>query len=478
MENSHFKLSVNSETATLRSLIIHSPDSGIGRVAPSKAQDWLFEDILHLDTVRRKEYDYYVKILLYFLDPERIKGRLSFIDSPASKREFFKPSKQGFHASGKVIEFERLLSEILEQSDIRKKLTASVCAIEGCSYKLQQELINTSPTELSSIFISGSMPDGNMIFPPVPNLIFTRDIGITINNFILLNKPAKKARSRETLLARYIFFNHPLFREYRENILEIPDTVQYFLRPGEEHGEKTTIEGGDVMVVSPDHVLIGCSERTSASGASEAIKLLFDRDVVRKVTVVKIPHKRDFMHIDTIFTQVDKHTWVVLGSISSQQQHKGSEPVDYLSEKRNKEKPEIFQFEKGKIDTPCMYNCIEDLLTDISKNDLNCTETPRFIYSGNNHFPFDVREQWTDSCNLLALRDGVVMGYDRNDKTVEAFRENGFSVVHAEQLVEKLEYDELSVEEIEKTLILMPSAELSRARGGFHCMSMPLLRES
>lgn len=471
------KIQVGSEIGTLRSLVIHSPDSGIGRVAPTKAQDWLFEDIVHLDTVRRKEYDLYVKLLMYFLDSENIKGKLNEIDAPENKRQYFKPGKSGFHSSSKVIEFEELLAQILEQKNIKESLAAAVCAIEGCSYHLQQELLKTSPVDLARTFVSGSHLDGDMIFPPIPNLIFTRDIGIAINSHILLNKPAKTARSRETLLARYIFFTHPIFENYRNNILEIPDTIKYFMRPGEEHGERTTIEGGDVMVVSPKHVLIGVSERTSASGASEAIKLLFTNEVVDKVTVVKIPPKRDFMHIDTVFTQVDKSTWVVLGSISSQQFNKGSEAVDYLSEKRNKEKPEIVQFERGKITEPKTFNCIEALLEDISKNDLGCTLPVRFIYSGNNMFPFDVREQWTDSCNLLALKEGVVIGYDRNDKTVEAFKDNGFKVILAADLIEKLESGELSAEAMENTLILMPSAELSRARGGFHCMSMPLLRE-
>jgi arginine deiminase len=414
---------------------------------------------------------------MYFLDSDNIKGRLSDIDHPDNNREYFKPGKPGFHSSAKVIEFEKLLADILEQSDIKQSLTAAVCAIEGCSYHLQQELVKTSPVELAKIFVSGSLFDGNMIFPPIPNLIFTRDIGITINSHILLNKPAKTARSRETLLARYIFFNHSLFHDYRNNILEIPDTVKYFLRPGEEHGERTTIEGGDVMVVSDNHVLIGVSERTSASGASEAIKLLFENNVVNKVTVVKIPPKRDFMHIDTVFTQVDRNTWVVLGSISSQQFNKGSEAIDYLSEKRNKEKPEIVQFEKGRIEEPRTFTCIEALLEDISKNDLGSNAPTRFIYSGNNIFPFDVREQWTDSCNLLALKEGVVIGYDRNDKTVEAFKENGFEVITAADLIQKLEDGEISSQTIQKTLILMPSAELSRARGGFHCMSMPLFRD-
>jgi arginine deiminase len=220
LSNSGFKLDVTSEIGTLRSLLIHSPDNGLGKVVPSKAQDWLFEDIVHLDTMRRNEYDYYVKLLLYFLDPEKIKGKLSQIDAPESNRAFFKPGNEGFHASNKVIEIQTLLSDILAEDDIRKKLVASVCAIESCNYRLQLKLIDTAPLELAKIIISGSLNSQEMIFAPIPNLIFSRDIGITVNNYMLLNKPAKKARARETLLARYIFFNHPLFAAYRDNILE------------------------------------------------------------------------------------------------------------------------------------------------------------------------------------------------------------------------------------------------------------------
>lgn len=477
MQPSSFILNITSEIGKLNALLIHSPDSGLGKVVPSKAQDWLFEDIVHLDIVRKNEYDIYLKTLLYFIDPDIIKGKLTQIDSEESSRAFFKPDHPNFHASKKVIELQNLLKDILEDPAIRQKLVASVCAIEGCTYKQQKKLIDTAPSDLAKIFISGSANDNNMLFAPIPNLIFTRDIGIAINDHILLNKPAKAARSRETLLARYIFFNHPFFKAYQDNILEIPQTFQYFLRPGEGHGEKTTIEGGDVMVVSKDHLLIGCSERTSASGASEAIKILFEKGLIKKATVIKIPHKRDFMHIDTIFTQVKRNVWAVLGSISSQQKNMGMEPVDYLSEVRNNEKPEIMQFEAGKTGKPKTFSCIEELLDDISRNDLGSTEKTKFIYSGNNIFPFDAREQWTDSCNLLALKEGVVLGYDRNDKTVEAFKETGFNVMHAAELIQKLEADELSTENIKDTLILIPSAELSRARGGFHCMSLPLYRE-
>lgn len=476
LNDKDFKIDVTSEIATLRTLLVHSPDSGLGKVVPSKAQDWLFEDIVHLDTMRRKEYDYYIKLLMYFLDPDKIKGKLSEIDSAEGNRSFFKPDNAGFHNSTKVIEIQTLLGDILQQTDIRKKLVAAVCAIESCNYRLQLQLIDTDPTELAKIFISGSLSDDTMIFAPIPNLIFSRDLGIAINNHILLNKPAKKARARETLLMRYIFFNHPLFDAYRNNIIEISENKQHFLRPGEATEEKTTIEGGDVMMVSPQHLIIGCSERTSISGANEAIKLLFENNVVEKITIVKIPHKRDYMHIDTVFTQVKRNVWVLLRSLTiAETEQSQREPIAWFADKKNKDKPEIVQFRKDK--KPKTFNTLEELLNNISQKDLESTEPIRFIYSGNDEFPFDAREQWTDSCNLLALKDGVVLGYDRNDKTVEAFKQSGFEVIHVTDLLPKFESGELDPQSMKDTLILMPSAELSRARGGFHCMSMPLMRD-
>src|ERR1041385_3266897 len=476
-KNSEFRIDVTSEIGDLRCLLIHSPDSGLGKVVPSKAQDWLFEDIVHLDTMRRNEYDYYVKLLMYFLDPDKIKGKLKEIDSEGHDRAFFKPDNKDFHASTKVIELQSLLADILVEDDIRKKLVASVCAIEGCTYRLQQKLINTKPVALAKIFISGSLGNDEMIFAPIPNLIFSRDIGIAINDYMLLNKPAKKARARKTFLARYIFFNHPLFAKYQDNILEIPETVHHFLRPGEDQDEKTTLEGGDVMMVSSNHLLIGCSERTSVSGASEAMKLLFENDVVKKVTIIKIPHKRDYMHIDTIFTQVKRHVWVMLGSLSAlEDTEEETNVVKWFSEKKQKDKTDIIQFEKGRT-KPRIFKSLEELLSDISENDLESGKKTKFIYSGNDKFPFDAREQWTDSCNLLALKEGVVLGYDRNDKTVEAFRKKGFDIIKVADLLQKFENDEVDPQDMKDTLILMPSSELSRARGGFHCMSMPLLRD-
>jgi arginine deiminase len=261
-------------------------------------------------------------------------------------------------------------------------------------------------------------------------------------------------------------------------MLEIPDVTMHFLRPGDEPAFSTTLEGGDVMMVSPKHVLIGCSERTSEHGANEAIKLLFENDVVEKVTVVKIPSKRDYMHLDTVFTQVKRNTWVILNSIAHSPKYNPYEPINFLKEPEKLEATTAIQFTKANPQEPKHFEHVEALLNEISQVDLGSTEPTQIIYSGNNLFPYDSREQWTDSCNLLAIKEGVVLGYDRNDKTVEAFKSAGFNIVDVKDLIQDLESGKVDAETITDTLILMPSAELSRARGGFHCMSLPIWRDN
>jgi arginine deiminase len=233
------------------------------------------------------------------------------------------------------------------------------------------------------------------------------------------------------------------------------------------------------MVVGRDHILIGVSERTSMQAAHQAVNILFEKNVVSKVTVIRIPKKRDYMHIDTIFTQVKRNVWVMLGLFSRKGMKKSHpDPVQReLLGRRKDDLLEIIQFDRRRIDAPRHFEDLEELLDEISRKDLGSRQKTRFIYSGNNEFPYDAREQWTDSCNLLALKDGVVLGYDRNDKTIEAFREAGFDVIHVSELLERFEKGLSDPSKVDDTLILMPSAELSRARGGFHCMSMPLLRE-
>lgn len=480
MDTPSTQIRVSSETDRLQRVLVHSPDSGLGRVVPSKAQDWLFEDIVHLDTIRRKEYDYYIKLLLYFLDPEKIQGKLAHIDNPASNRNFFKPGHPDFYSSEYVVELQVLLTDLLADESIKGQLVAAVCALEACSYEVQKQLLGYSPDDLARVFLSGTHNETEMIFPPIPNFIFTRDIGIVINGHILLNKPLKEARKREALIAKYIFFHHPMFAGCRDNIIELSETQHHFLLPTEHGAAAVTLEGGDVMVVSPGHVVIGVSERTSKEAAAQAVKLLFEKGVVTKATVVEIPAKRDYMHIDTVFTQVKRNVWVLLGEFSTARAagaQDGSIDRALGVHPQQNAGTTVTQFVKGEEDKPKRFLSVEELLRDICVADLGCAPADvHIVLSGNAVFPYDAREQWTDSCNLLALRDGVVLGYDRNDKTEEAFRAIGFDMVRVEDLLQDLEAGRKHADDLADTLILMPSAELSRARGGFHCMSMPLLR--
>ena len=200
------------------------------------------------------------------------------------------------------------------------------------------------------------------------------------------------------------------------------------------------------------------------------------------------------MHIDTVFTQVSKGVWVLFGRFS-EMANKDKIRRSYYERITHEEsvdkdfQVEVFRFEKKIRETYSpekdyeknisdKVTGLESLLRNISIEDFGVpAEEVKIIYSANNIFPYDEREQWTDSCNVLALKEGVVIGYERNEKTSQSFREHGFHVVRVEDLLQSFISGKKKPDDIKDTLILLSSSELSRARGGSHCMSLPLLRD-
>jgi arginine deiminase len=197
------------------------------------------------------------------------------------------------------------------------------------------------------------------------------------------------------------------------------------------------------------------------------------------------------MHIDTVFTHVRKDVWVLFGRFSEvlmqeRNERRFSYYDDFTHNDEIFEEVEIFRFYKPahlaynpSVDyrQDIVFKGMEDLLRNISIKDFDIPENEvKIVYSGNNIFPYDEREQWTDACNLLALKDGVAIAYDRNEETLKAFREIGFAIKNAQELFKEFESGKLTPEKVKNTIITLYSHELSRARGGAHCMSLPLLR--
>ncbi len=494
-------LYIDSEIGSLRKILIHSPDGGIGKIIPSTFADNLYDDIVHLKNMQ-KEYNHYVKLLLYFLDPDKIAYINEYQKNSAINKRgnCFIPGKKEYFNSDKVLEAQNLLEEIVKDEKVRLRLVSAICSYEESSFAIQQKLeAIEDPAYLARVIITGILPskedrDEEYIFPPIPNFIFTRDIGIMIKDHILLSRMATTARKRESLITKFLALYY-FFKDQPNKIIEIIEDCDFFLYEELERKQQfVSIEGGDIMMIHPKHLLIGCSERTSPNAVNEMVHTIFSKELgIEKISVVKIPMKRAQMHIDTIFTQVKRNVWVMYGRYSENiLKAESSIKMSYLNKVMHSsfhneiDETEILQFYKNETENyqrnkdylvKGKLPGLESLLRQISEVDFGCApDDVTIIYSGNNVFPHDDREQWTDSCNVVALKEGVVIGYDRNDRTSAAFKNVGFAVMTTTEAFEKFEKG-LSPQSLENTLILLPSAELSRARGGSHCMSMPLLRD-
>jgi arginine deiminase len=482
---------VSSEVGTLKRMIIHSPDAGIGKIAPRMMEDLLYDDIVFLDKMR-EEYNQYLSVLLWFLDPDVM------INRDKSDADFFKPTKPGYLKSDKVMDAEYLLMQVLRNDLAKQLLVSAVCAMEKCDFETQMLLMKMDAETLTRTLISGVWiyeEEEDYLFAPIPNFIFTRDIGIVINDHLLLIKAAEKGRTREALFIKYIaYFN--LFGDeakwdeysFSNKVIELEDNEYYFLTDSlQKEQQEVSIEGGDVMMISPRHLLVGLSARTTQNAIHQLTTQLFKRNLVDKVSVVNIPAERAYMHIDTIFTMIKRDSWVVYAPFTRDAITLSKEEIDfrrmlddemetpeeqvYVTQFIREEKPDGFKV------TVKEFDFLDDLLADVSKGDFGC-EKVNIIPNGNAKFPFTEREQWTDSCNFLAIREGVIIGYDRNTYTNKTLQDRGFKIICAQDFNEQMDagakLDELITGD---TLITLPSAELSRARGGTHCMSMPLLRE-
>ena len=266
---------VDNEISQLEKVIVHFPDEGISRISPKRAEALLFDDIVFYPLMH-EEYRVFERLLHEFIGEEN------------------------------VLETQDLIQEaIVNSPDSGKGLIDDVINFEELPPSYSKYLLNLSPRNLSKILITGYLSeDDHILFDPIPNYMFTRDIAVTIKDHVLISKAAKEARHRENLLSRFIFSNHPLVQDQKENN-KIIDLNNLEIFPPSKRADVVNAEGGDIMMFSPDHLLIGSSERTTPYAFESIKNKIFELGLVENVVQINIPNERSFMHIDTLFTRVD-----------------------------------------------------------------------------------------------------------------------------------------------------------------------------
>jgi arginine deiminase len=415
------RIYVDSEIGKLKKVIVHRPDEGIARITPKRAGELLFDDIVHLPNMQ-EEHDIFVNVLKAFV------GKANVLNVRDLLAESTRDEESKYEVINKIIDFEEL------------------------PYSFIPRLASLSPEQLADTLITGYLePEDRILFDPIPNLLFTRDIAVTVKDYVIITKANKTARFRENFLTRLIFSSHPVFRRLKTDGKTINlNRVDKF--PPSKKGETLSIEGGDVMIINEDYLLIGCSERTNNYAFQLIKNYLFDRGIVKNIVQVNIPAERTYMHIDTIFTQINHNHFV------------GYKPIvqDGLGSY-----VDVHRISGEEIEYPSIRDF---LLSEVNPK-------MEFIWAGRGETPFQEREQWTDGCNLLTLKPGVAITYDRNPVTEKAFKEFGYKVIGAEKMLRDIENGKTNPDKVENTIITLPSNELSRARGGSHCMTCPVERE-
>ena len=402
-------INVKSEIKPLKKVMLHRPGNELLNLTPDTMEELLFDDIPYLRDAQ-KEHDAFAKAL-----------RDNGIE---------------------VVYLEDLVTEVLDsQPDLRRKYLEQFIKESGIHLEYYQKKIyeyfdknfasnkelvlktmeGVNLSELSNIDRQGSLIElisdkTKMVTKPMPNLYFTRDPFATIGNGVSINRMYSIVRHRETIFGEYIFNYHS----------DYSSTPLYYNRYNPFH-----MEGGDILILSEKVLAIGISQRTEPDAIDMISRNIFASDsTIKTILAFNIPYTRAFMHLDTVFTQIDYDKFTMFPGISSTL--------------------EVFEITSDGQKNLNMKR-IDDDLNKILSTYLGC-DIEVILCAGGDRIAAE-REQWNDGSNTLCIAPGKVVVYDRNEITNALLRKRGIDVIE------------------------VPSAELVRGRGGPRCMSMPLWRE-
>ncbi len=407
---------VTSEIGKLRKVCLHRPGEELLNLPPDELERLLFDDVPFLE-VAQQEHDKFAEILrgqgVEVLYLEKLVAEV-FDQNPVARQEFLDQYIQEAGIRGKLMPaiVREKLDSIKDNLEFVKKTMAGMA-------KSEIEMPLASSKTLNDL-VGSTDNESDLIIDPMPNLYFTRDPFACVGNGVNLNRMYSVTRNRETLYGKYIFKYHPDYK----------DTPLWFRRDAPFH-----TEGGDVLNLSRTALAVGISQRTQAAAIDLMAHNIFWKTEdceIEKIFAFDIPVSRAFMHLDTVFTQIDIDKFTIhpaiMGTLRVFEMTKGATP--------------------GEVDIKEHTDSLEKILEYATGVD-----GIKLIPCGGGDPIAAAREQWNDGSNTLCVEPGTICVYQRNNVTNDVLYKEGLN------------------------LLVMPSAELSRGRGGPRCMSMPFQRD-
>jgi arginine deiminase len=413
---------VHSEVGRLRKVMVHRPDLSLQRLTPSNHDDLLFDDVLWVERAQFEHDQFVARMRERGVEVFLFKNLLAeaLAASEEGRRRLIDVAASEYTVGLSLVDEVRALLWDMKPDQIATHLTGGLTVAES-----GLDLHRLRSTSLPA----GALVDTSMfVLPPLPNTLFTRDSSCWIYGGVSINPMYWPARRLEAYNVAAIYRYHPMFAdaEFEYWYPELGDDGRF---NAVDFG-RASLEGGDVQPIGNGTVLIGLSERTQARMIEQIARALFAKGAAERVIAVVMTKDRAHMHLDTVFTMLDRDKVTAYPRVI--------EGVRAIS------------LRPGRSGGPFHVTEEEGFLPAVA--DALGVDSLQVIETGGDVYQQE-REQWDDGNNVVALEPGVVVAYERNTYTIAKMREAGVEVVTIEGF------------------------ELGKGRGGGHCMTCPLVRD-